>query len=389
MLFTGLFLLGLVLLIWKFRNLHLTFAYVFGITMIYGIAVSTYMGNYWFLMPLGAFILFYLVWRLEKRTIWTGILFVAFLGSFFVYLLHLHIYTSHVLFSVLGALGILLLVAFILMGYFGLGAFLLANFAIVRKRESKSLPNMLTLLAGIGVLCLQLMQAVAHLRGMPQLFSELMEVVNGGVAYFFLLFAFYLTASILYNLNPIRTFKKYVVVCGAGLINGRKVSPLLHNRIQAAIDFANSEALKTGELPILIMSGGKGDDELVSEAFAMTEAALTAGFPREHILLEEKSTTTYENLKYCKALIKQREEKPVPMAFSTNNYHLLRTGMFAKELGLKAEGIGAKTALYFLPNAFLREFAAYLMMTRWWHVGILTSLLLLYLSNIILNYYMI
>jgi len=387
MLLTGLFLAGLFVLLWKYRRPPLIFAYVFGVTMIYAITLSIREGNYFYLLPLASFLLFYLVWRWEKRTIWIGILFDGFLASFFLYLIYMRIFTEYLFFHILAIFGLFLFAAVILMGYFGLVAFLLANFAIVRKRESRSFANRLTLLLGLGILFLQILQGISHIRGVPVILGSLVEVANGVVGYFFLQFAFYLTASILYNLNPVRTFKKYVVICGAGLMDGRKVTPLLHNRIKAGTDFANSQALLTGKYPTVIMSGGKGSDERVSEAFAMREDAIQSGFPEQHILMENESTTTYENLKYCKALIQERENKLVPIAFSTNNFHLFRTALFAKNLGLDAEGIGAKTARYYLPNAFLREFFAYLVMTKWWHLSILLTLFIYYLSNLVINYY--
>ena len=54
--------------------------------------------------------------------------------------------------------------------------------------------------------------------------------------------------------------------------------------------------------------------------------------------------------------------------FVTNNFHLFRAGIYAKRVRLKAQGVGAKTAFYFLPNAFIREFIAYLNLYRSYHI---------------------
>ena len=53
----------------------------------------------------------------------------------------------------------------------------------------------------------------------------------------------------------------------------------------------------------------------------------------------------------------RREDREANVAFSTTNYHVFRSGIFAGQAGLKAEGMGSKTKWYFWPNAFIREFA--------------------------------
>jgi uncharacterized SAM-binding protein YcdF (DUF218 family) len=61
-------------------------------------------------------------------------------------------------------------------------------------------------------------------------------------------------------------------------------------------------------------------------------------------------------------------DKPYRAQFCTNNYHLLRAGLFARAAGIKANGLGAKTAFYYLPNATIREYAAILMINKKRHL---------------------
>ncbi|MCL1949065.1 MAG: YdcF family protein [Turicibacter sp.] len=276
-------------------------------------------------------------------------------------------------------LGFIILFLMIFFGYFGLVMFLLINAAIVRKRERPKLANRLGLLAGIGLLGFQLLQIVASYREIPRFIVEGARLIDLIALYFFGQFTIFLTSSLLYNLNCCKLDKKYIVVCGAGLKNGRTVTPLLRRRIIAALEFARRQEKLTGLMPMVIMSGGQGDDEQLSEAFAMKEAALNDGFPEDFLLLEECSTTTFGNLKCCDGIIRQREGKSVPVAFATNDYHLFRTGLSSRKLKMKAEGIPARTAPYFLPTAFLREFIAYLMSTKWVHVVLLTLMLIAYI----------
>lgn len=72
---------------------------------------------------------------------------------------------------------------------------------------------------------------------------------------------------------------------------------------------------------------------------------------------ETKSTSTLQNMKFSKELI---NDDKVKIAISTTNYHVFRSGIFAGQAGLKAEGMGSKTKWYFWPNAFIREFVVLL-----------------------------
>lgn len=373
---------------YRFHCAQLLFGYIFSVVMLYSIFISISFNDFLFAIPLGQFLLFYLFWRHEKRSALNGALFILFLFGFFFHLVYLRFLSDQLISMVAIGVGILILISVMALGYFGLITFLLVNAAIVRKRERVSLANRLSLFAGLGLLLLQVLQVVAQFRGMPFIITMGAALSNGILLYFFLQFACYLASSILYNLNRPKLNKKYVVICGAGLMGGRKVTPLLHSRIMAGLDFANLQKRATGKMPMVIMSGGQGDDEEVSEAFAMKEDAIAAGFPEEFLLMEDQSTTTFENLKFSRTMIEERDGLGMPIAFSTNNYHLLRTGMFSKKVGLNAEGLGAKTAKYYLPNAFLREFAAYLVMTKWWHIVFLSLLFILYLLNLLIGYIM-
>lgn len=101
-------------------------------------------------------------------------------------------------------------------------------------------------------------------------------------------------------------------------------------------------------------SGGQGDDEIIAEAKAMERYLLENGIPQELILAEDKSTTTHENMMFSKRIIDARTEN-ASIAYSTTNYHVFRSGFLAQEVGVKADGIGARTKWYFWPNAMIRE----------------------------------
>lgn len=145
----------------------------------------------------------------------------------------------------------------------------------------------------------------------------------------------------------------FVIVHGAGLVHGSQVSPLLKARLDKGIEVFR----RAGEGAALIVSGGQGGDETVTEASAMRDYLLAKGIPPERVLLEDRSRTTWENLRFSKELMDARKTD-YRVLFVTNDYHVFRAGIYAHRLGLKAEGVGCRTALYYWPNAFIREYIA-------------------------------
>ena len=184
--------------------------------------------------------------------------------------------------------------------------------------------------------------------------------------------------------------KDYIIIHGCQIRKDGTLTNLRKGRADRAIEFAKMQKDKTGKDIIFIPSGGKGDDEVISEADAIKNYLLESGIPEDRILAEDKSANTFENLKNAKELIRQDAKTDDPkVAFSTTNYHVFRTGVFASQQGIKAEGIGAKTKRYFWINAFIREFIAALV-SEWkthlafimtWLVLIVSMVGIVYISN--------
>ncbi len=109
-----------------------------------------------------------------------------------------------------------------------------------------------------------------------------------------------MSISVIYQFNHPRYDQDFIIVLGAGLLNGEKVSPLLAQRIDKAIAFYHLQFRAKKTAPRLLMSGGQGSDEKIPEAVAMKEYAVSQGIPESEILVEANSTTTYENMKFSK-----------------------------------------------------------------------------------------
>lgn len=158
--------------------------------------------------------------------------------------------------------------------------------------------------------------------------------------------------------------KSYIIVLGCRVREDGLPGGALRKRVETAIKFANEQKKKNGKMPTLIFSGGKGDDEPISEAESMQKYVIAQKYNGK-ILLENKSTTTFENFKFSKKLIKNTHN----IAFATTDFHIFRSGVFASKMGYhKIEGIGAKSPWYFYCNALVREFIANLNSERRMHI---------------------
>ncbi len=153
--------------------------------------------------------------------------------------------------------------------------------------------------------------------------------------------------------------KDYLIILGCGIRKDGTPSPLLRGRVDRALAFAEKQQKLTGKAPIFVPSGGQGPDEPISESASMKRYLLEQGVPEERILMEPRSTDTFENMKFSKEVIWERDPK-AKVAFATTNYHVFRGGLFARRVKMRAVGMGAKTKWYFWPNAAVREFVGLL-----------------------------
>ncbi|WP_088013474.1 YdcF family protein [Gottfriedia acidiceleris] len=138
----------------------------------------------------------------------------------------------------------------------------------------------------------------------------------------------------------------YVIVLGAGLKKDKPTRALRY-RIETAAKYA-----KENKSAKIIVSGGKGNDELISEAECMKLELIKLGIEEDRIVKEDLSTNTYENMKFSKKLINNDQAQGVVVS---NDYHLFRSLKLAKKQGLNVVGLPARTPKVIIPTAYLRE----------------------------------
>ena len=93
----------------------------------------------------------------------------------------------------------------------------------------------------------------------------------------------------------------YVIVLGAR-VRGTKLSNSLKQRLDRAIEYSE-------EYPntVLVLSGGKGPGEEISEARAMYEYLQYNGIPEDKLLIEDQSSDTVQNIEFSRTVIDRQE----------------------------------------------------------------------------------
>lgn len=131
---------------------------------------------------------------------------------------------------------------------------------------------------------------------------------------------------------------QYVVVLGAKAENdGPGVT--LQERIRRTYDY-----LTENPNAMAVVSGGKGEDEPISEARCMCNALTAMGIDENRIWLEDQAASTWENLKFSLDLIEEKTgQRPDAVGVISSEFHLFRVQVYARECGVSVTGIPAKT----------------------------------------------
>ena len=312
----------------------------------------------------------------DNRSMWNPALLI--IGVFFSYLSLVQLfYTSgdeniYMITLAAGFLGVPLLIFFS-------GIFLIYNGFILLKREGKSKVNYLSLVMGILIIAFYIIIFVRAYGSDYFIFyqNHWLNIFFIFVIYSYIIFGFafagFLLYSLLYNFIPKGKNYDFIIIHGAGLLNGERVTPLLKRRIDKAVEAFKKSRNSNIKL---IASGGQGADEKISEARAIFNYLMEeTDVPGKAVLLEDQSKTTYQNLLFSKKLGESLVETP-RFLFVTNDYHVFRTSTYAKKIGIRGDGLGCSTASYYLPSAFIREYVALCVKMKWMFAGFYALLII-------------
>ena len=118
---------------------------------------------------------------------------------------------------------------------------------------------------------------------------------------------------------------EYIIVLGAH-VQGTRLTLALLERTRRALQY-----LEENPETKAVLSGGQGEGEDISEAQAMCNYLVEHGIDRERLILEGRSTSTTENLKFSLEIIGLDHSVGVV----TNSFHVFRGTAIGKKCGCK------------------------------------------------------
>lgn len=221
-----------------------------------------------------------------------------------------------------------------------LGIIMIFNGILGATLENLSLGVILTFVFG---LCLILCGLCPNLK--------IFVVTKSIVLFIFVILLSYSIFVYVYGGNDTVTYNEDAVIVLGTVVIGDQPSTDLKNRLDSTISYHqnNPEA-------IVIITGGQGTDENDTEASVMYKYLINAGLPSESIIIEDKATSTVENFQYSSEIIKSMDISSPTIAYISNDFHLFRAGIIAKNAGFeKANHYHGKTPWHMvIPNG-LRE----------------------------------
>lgn len=96
-------------------------------------------------------------------------------------------------------------------------------------------------------------------------------------------------------------------------------SVLLQDRLDTALDYLSDHP----DIPVVV-TGGKGDNEHLSEARCMYDYLTAHGIDGQRILMEDRSTDTWENVRFTRDLLVEHGMSPRSVLLVSNGFHLSR-----------------------------------------------------------------
>lgn len=161
--------------------------------------------------------------------------------------------------------------------------------------------------------------------------------------------------------NTVDYTEDCIIVLGSG-IRGETVLPTMQNRLDACLDY-----YRRNDHAIIVVSGGQGPNESISEAEAMKRYLVSHGIPASQIIKEDKSHNTKQNFGYSKKILEQRfGGNDYTIVCITSHYHIFRAERIALKQGFDVHTLSANVDWHLLPFAYIREFLSIL---KYWILG--------------------
>ncbi len=153
---------------------------------------------------------------------------------------------------------------------------------------------------------------------------------------------------------------EYLIILGAGL-RGDNITPVLQERLLKGMEY-----LERYPDVKVVVTGGKGFGESITEAEAMERYLISGGIAPQRIIKEDKATSTMENFVFSKEILQKAGEKDYKrIMVITSDFHMLRSKLLARRVGFEPYGISCSTPISVRLNCYIREFFALVKSLLW------------------------
>lgn len=236
-----------------------------------------------------------------------------------------------------------------------LGCAILLNGVILCFTTNFNIGNILTLLLGI---------IFVVLGTYYQKFKKIMpKWLKLSIVFLLIICFVFPSFLVLYGLSDSPDFKEDALIVLGAAVQGDTPSLALRDRLDRAVEYH-----KNNPNAIIVVSGGKGPQENISEAEAMENYLISNEVNSEVIIKEEKSTSTYENFLYSKDILDELFGENYKVAFISNEYHIYRAKGIAECVGLSDTVFyHSNTRWYSVLPGTLRECLAVM---KFWILGV-------------------
>lgn len=233
-----------------------------------------------------------------------------------------------------------------------IGFIFLFNGLIILTCSNLNLGTLLTIFIGLVLICY------------GALYNRLKRYINKYILIIFILCLVSILALMMFlgfygRIDSTKYDDEAIIILGCG-IRGDKVSHSLQMRLDKGIEYYNKK-----NQVLIVVSGGQGPKEDITEAKAMKNYLVRHNIPAKSIIMEQQATSTYENMVYSKSLLDKIFDTEYSITYITNGYHSFRAGLIANNVGLEAKRMSAPISYWLTLPAYTREclaLAKYLIM---------------------------
>ena len=184
------------------------------------------------------------------------------------------------------------------------------------------------------------------------------------IGYFIVTASIYMPFVIKDAKTPYNDDCDYLMILGNQVVGKDTPSPLMLERVDRAVEYLEENK----DCYVVVCGGITTDEQIISESALMAELLTKDGVNPDRIILEDKSTTTFENFEYAKNVIEEHSGENIEdvyVAFLSSDYHMHRAGVIADHFGFNDIGrVSCTTENGFVKTLVREYFVGYDLLVR-------------------------